>query len=109
MLASRFLLVERLQAYPDLDEAQKQRLQELLATEQYREVKPIMQTTVERGLERGLLQGERRATLRILEARFGPLSPVVKQRGEGLSREALAQLPVDLARAQSLKELHRED
>jgi hypothetical protein len=101
----RFLLAECREAYADLDPAQKQRLQELLATEQYREVKPIMQTTFERGLE----QGERRSTLRFLEARFGPLSPEVKQRVEALPLEALAQLQVDVAKAQSLKELHLDE
>jgi hypothetical protein len=101
----RFLLAECLEAYANLEEAQKARLQELLATEQYQEVKPIMQTTFERGLE----QGERRAALRFLEARFGPLPPEVKQRVEALSLGALAQLPMDVAKAQSLKELHLED
>jgi hypothetical protein len=113
----RFLLAECLEAYADLDPAQKQRLQELLATEQYQEVKPIMQTTfergleqgLERGLERGILQGERRSALRQLEARFGPLAPVVKQRVEALPPDAVAQLQLDLLKAQSLKELRLED
>jgi hypothetical protein len=101
----RFLLAECLEAYADLDEAQKERLQALLGTEQYREVQPLMMTTY----ERGILQGERRATLRQLEARFGPLSADVKQRVEALPPEALAQLQLDLLKAQSLKELRLED
>ena len=48
----RFLLAECLEAYSDLDEAQKERLQALLQTEAYREVEPIMKTTYERGIER---------------------------------------------------------
>jgi hypothetical protein len=105
----RFLLAECLEAYADLDEAQKERLQELLNTEPYQEVQPLMITTYERGIQRSILQGEQRSALRQLEAKFGPLSAEVKQRVEALSPEGLAQLQVDLLQAQSLKELHLED
>src|SRR5262249_51328122 len=54
----RFLLTECLEAYAELDEAQKQRLQALLQTEQYPEVEPLMKTTYERGIEHGIQQGE---------------------------------------------------
>jgi hypothetical protein len=101
----RFLLAECLEAYADLDEPQRQRLQELLATEPYAEVRPAMITTYERvriaeRLETALLQ---------LEARFGPLSPAVRQRVEALSPEDLRQLTLDLVKAQSLKELRLVD
>ncbi len=59
--------------------------------------------------ERGILQGEQRSALRMLEAKFGPLSAGVKQRVEALSPEELAQLQTDLLQAQSLKELRLED
>jgi len=101
----RFLLTECLEAYSDLDDAQKERLQKLMSTEQYQEVQPIMITTY----ERGILQGERKSALRQLEAKFGPLSPEVKQRVEALSPEELAQLQLDLLKAQSLKELRLDD
>jgi hypothetical protein len=42
-------------------------------------------------------------------AKFGPLSPEVKQRVEALAPEGLAQLLLDLLKAQSLKELRLED
>jgi hypothetical protein len=105
----RFLLAECLEAYADLDEAEQERLQRLLSTEQYQEVQPLMTTTYERGLERGILQGERRSALRQLEAKFGPLSPDVKQRVEALSPEGLAQLQIDLLKPLSLKELRLQD
>jgi hypothetical protein len=105
----RFLLAECLEAYGELDEAQKEQVRALLTTEPYREVQPLMITTYERGIEQGkeqgIVQGERRVTLRLLEAKFGSVSPEVKQRVEALSPEALAQLQVDLLHAQSLKEL----
>jgi hypothetical protein len=109
----RFLLAECLEAYADLDPAQKERLQALLKTEQYQEVQPLMTTTYERGLaqglERGIFQGEQRSALRILEKKFGPLSAEVKRRVEALPADALARLQLDLLEAKSLKELHLQD
>jgi hypothetical protein len=121
----QFLLAECLEAYAELDEAQKKRLQALLHTEAYHEVQPLMKTTYERGIEegieqgiqrgieqgiqRGIEQGERRSTLRQMEAKFGPLSPQVKQQVEALSPEALAQLQLELLKAQSLEELRLDD
>jgi hypothetical protein len=68
-----------------------------------------MITTYERGIERGILQGEQRSALRQLEAKFGPLSPDVKQRVEALSPEGLVQLQLDLLKAQSLQGLRLAD
>jgi hypothetical protein len=93
---------ECLKGYADLDQGQKQRL---LATEQYPEVRPIMLTTY----ERGILAGELRITLLVLEAKFGPLSPAARQRVEALSPAELRQLTLDLLKAQALKELRLED
>jgi flagellar biosynthesis/type III secretory pathway protein FliH len=113
----RFLLVECLEAYAELDDGQKERLQVLLQTDPYQEVESLMKTTYERGIEqgiergieqgieRGIEQGERRLTLRLLEAKFGPLSPKVKQQVEALSTEALTQLQLDLLKAQAIGEL----
>ena len=101
----RFLLTECLEPYAELDEAQNERLQALLHTEAYQEVEPLMQTTYERGIE----QGERRSALRLMEAKFGPLSSRVKQQVEALSPESLGQLQLDLLSAQSLEELRLGD
>ena len=109
----RYLLAECLEAYAELDEAEKQRLEALLQTEAYDEVGPLMKTTyergieqgIERGIERGIEQGERRLTLRLIEAKFGPLTPNLKQQVEALSPEALTQLQLDLLKAHTLEEL----
>jgi Domain of unknown function (DUF4351) len=105
----RFLLVECLEAYADLDDAQGEQLRALLQTEAYQEVDAVMKTTYERGIEqgieRGIIQGERRSTLRQLEAMFGPLSPTVKELVDAMSMEALEQLQLDLLTAKSLDEL----
>ena len=109
----RFLLAERLEAYAELDESQKERLQALLHAEAYREVEPLMKTTyecgIEDGIERGIEQGERRSALRQMEAKFGPLSAKVKQQVQALSSNALAQLQLDLLNAHSLEELRLDD
>ncbi len=68
MTFGAFSWPECLEAYAELDEAQKERLQALLHTEAYQEVGPLMKTTYERGIERGIerdvVQGERRSALR---------------------------------------------
>jgi hypothetical protein len=97
----RFLLAECLEAYAELDEDQKDRVQALLHTEAYREVEPLMKTTYERGIE----QGERRSALRQMEAKFGPLPPEVKGQVEALSLDAVIQPQLDLIKAESLEEL----
>jgi hypothetical protein len=114
----RFLLAECLEAYSDLDETQRQRLQALLTSEQYQEVRPFMTTTYERGILQGRQEGreegqregqlmERRENaLLLLEAKFGALSPEFKQRVEAMSAERLRQLLLDLVKAQTLEELH---
>jgi hypothetical protein len=80
-------------------------LQALLDTEPYREVKPIMITTYERGRIAGL----REMAILQLEEKFGPLSPEIRQRVETLSPEQLRQTMLAFVKAQSLKELHLED
>ena len=57
----------------------------------------------------GIELGERRSALRQMEAKFGPLTSEVRQKVEALTSEALAQLQVDLLKAQSLGELHLDD
>ena len=132
----RFLLAECLEAYADLDESQKERLEALLQTEAYQEVEPLMKTTYERGIEQGIEAasnkasnrassaassgieqgieqgielGERRSALRLMEAKFGPLTPEVKRQVEALSPEGLARLQLDLLEARVLEELHLDD
>jgi hypothetical protein len=65
-----------------------------------------MQTTYERGIQQGMLQGQRKAASLLLEDKFGPLSPEVKERVESLSEEQVRQLLLDLVKAGSLEELH---
>ena len=100
----RMLLTECVETYADLDENQWQRFQPLLATEPYREVRPLMQTTY----ERGKLDGQREAAVLQLEKRFGSLASAVKQRIEALSGEQLRQLVLDLVTTQSTEDLHLE-
>jgi hypothetical protein len=101
----RFLLAECVDAYGQLDEAQRQQMQALLATERYQEARSFMLTTY----ERGILEGQRRTALLQLEARFGALTPDARQRLEALSPEQLTQLLLGFAKGLSLKELSLED
>jgi Domain of unknown function (DUF4351) len=101
----RYLLAECVEAYGDLDEAQRQQLQALLTTEEYQQVRPVMITTY----ERGMIEGQRQMVLLQLEAKFGPLPAEVRQRVEALSPQQLRQLLLDFVKAQSLSELHLDN
>jgi hypothetical protein len=101
----RYLLRECLEAYSELDPAQRQQFDALLDTARYQEVKSSMITT----FERGRLTERREMALMLLEDRFGPLSPDVRQRVEALSFDELRQLIRDVHKAQSLKELRLEE
>jgi hypothetical protein len=101
----RELLRECLEAYSELDPAQRERFHALLDTAPYQEVKTSMITTY----ERGIVQGQRITALLQLEEKFGPLSPAVRQRVEALSPDELRQLTLDFVKAQSLKDLRLEE
>jgi hypothetical protein len=58
--------------------------------------------------ERGLREGERRALKKLLEGRFGPLSPEVQQRLEKLTDKQLDKLLLAGYKAQSPRELGLE-
>jgi hypothetical protein len=112
----RFLLRECVEAYAELDEQQIQEYEQLLQTEPYQEVRPMMTTTWEKGLAEGrtqgraegLAEGRREMVSMLLENRFGPLSPAVRARLDAWPVEQLPQLALAVAGAPSLRELGLE-
>jgi hypothetical protein len=59
--------------------------------------------------ERGKIAGQRELAVKLLERKFGPLSPVARQRMEALSPEEIEQVTIDFVQKESLKELRLED
>jgi hypothetical protein len=59
--------------------------------------------------ERGMIAGQLQLSLKQLEARFGPLSPKVRQRVESLLPETLLRIMIPFHKANSLKHLGLED
>jgi hypothetical protein len=112
----RFLLRECVEAYADLDEEQRREFDQLLTTEPYKEIRPMMTTTWEKGLaegraqglEQGRVLGLRHAIRVLLERQFGALSAAVTQRLDAWSADRLEELLVAAARASSLQELGLE-
>ena len=101
----RYLLLDCLEAYATLDEAQAQELGALLRTERYQGAQAMAMTTFEKGLQ----QGQR--TMLRKHAR-GPIRPVESQcpkRLDSLGPERLEALALELLKAQSLQELGLED
>ena len=131
----RYLLLDCLEAYATLDEVQAQELEALLRTERYQGAQAMAITTFEKGVqeglqraattfekgvqeglqraattfEKGLQLGQRTTLQKLLEARFGPLSPGGLQRLDSLSPERLEALTLELLEARSLQELGLED
>jgi hypothetical protein len=105
----RHLLLDCLEAYATLDEAQARELGALLRTERYQGAQIMAVTTFEKGVQAGLQQGQRTTLQKQLEARFGPLRPGAQERLESLSTEGLEALTLALLKAQSLQELGLED
>ncbi len=101
----RYLLLDCLEAYATLDEAQARELAALLQTERYQKAQAMTLTTFEKGLQ----EGQRTTLQELLEARFGPLSATAQERLESLSLEQLKALTRALLTAQSLQELGLED
>jgi hypothetical protein len=93
------------EAYLTLDEQQQRDYEQLLQTERYQEIGPMMQTTYEKGLEKG----QRRALQVQLERKFGPLSTEELRRLEEWSAERLNELLYGILDAPSLKELGLQD
>jgi hypothetical protein len=104
----RYLLLDCLEAYATLDEAQAQELEALLRTERYQGARAMAMTTFEKGVQAGLQQALRTMLRKQLEARFDALSPGAQERLDGLVPERLEALTLEVLKAQSLRELGLE-
>jgi flagellar biosynthesis/type III secretory pathway protein FliH len=84
----------------------------LLQTEKYKEIQPMMMTTYEKGVAKGLEQGvakglesARRMLQGLLARRFGPLNETTVETINSLPPERLEQIGMVLLDAKSLEEL----
>jgi hypothetical protein len=73
-----------------------------------RGIRTMATTYYERGFQEGERHGLRRALKKLLEGRFGPLSPEVRQRLEKLTDKQLDKVLLAGYKAQSLRELGLE-
>jgi len=109
----RFLLFECVDAYLPLEGPQLHEFEAWLNQDTNQGVQAMATTLLgasyERGLQEGLLQGQRQAVQTLLEARFRPLSPTARRRLESLPAEQLNQLLLAVLTAQSLQELGLEE
>lgn len=105
----KYLLVECLQAYAPLTDAEKIELANLLQTPTYQGVQAMNKTVFEEGMEKGIEQGQRRAIERALLRRFKALSSTARQRLASCPAEKLDDLLDAAIDAKSLKDLGLED
>jgi hypothetical protein len=108
-LAKKYLLGDCIKAYAPLTKEQWQAFDLLIRTPPYRGVLNMTKTWAEEGEERGILKGERRLVQRLLEKRFGRLSPAVEQRVAEFPLERIEAIGEALLTAASLRELGLED
>jgi hypothetical protein len=108
----RHLLAECTLAYSGLGEDQRRELNRVLAQESYQEARGMATNMLDEirqeGMEKGMEKGQRQILLMQLERRFGPLTPEVRQRLEGLTLEQVQTTLLNLLTAGSLKELGLE-
>ncbi len=97
----RYLLYECVEAYLALEGPQLAEYEGLLRTEPYQEAKAMAVTSFEKGMEKG----QRALLQRLLERRFGRLSPAALERLASWPAERLGDLAEALLTAASLKEL----
>jgi hypothetical protein len=113
----RFLLGECVQAYLSLDERQQGEFEKLTASEGYQKVRAMNTTWYEKGLEkgrsemnttwyeRGLEKGRLEVLVDLLADKFGPLSPEIEMKLQGLNAAELGELRKRLINAQSMQDL----
>jgi hypothetical protein len=108
--AGRYLLVNTVETYIDLDDEAREEFARLLSQEPSQEVR-IMELTwgeqIEaRGIEKGRLEGMRAVLLGQLERRFGPLAPATRERIQEITDgDELSGLADRLLDARSVEEL----
>ncbi len=101
----RYLLVDCVEAYWPLSGPQRQEYDELMRSERYKGVRPMVTTIFDE-----VRYQERRDLLRMqLETRFGTLSPQAQQRLKALTPERMRELAIAFARGQSLQDMGLED
>lgn len=101
----RFFLCECVQAYLPLEGPQLEEFNNLLVTEKYMAIQQVGTTWFEQGIETGIVRGQLRTLRKLLEKRFGPLSPAVLTRLEAFSEVERDRITVQLLDARSLAEL----
>jgi len=111
--ARKMLLCECVQAYAPLEDDQRVELYSLLEQPQRQGVRAMVKTWSEegeeRGMEKGILKGQRQILLNLLKTKFPDLSETARQRLNEWPAEKLLDLSLTLLKAQSPRELGLED
>jgi len=107
--AQRHILCECVEAYLPLEGPSLKEYDNTLLTRDFQEALMIGKTSFEKGIEKGIGQGQIALLRRQLESRFGRVNDAVANRLEKLSSEQINQLADKLLTANSLAELGLTD
>ncbi len=108
------LLTNVVEKYLKLDDVERVRFDELVATPEGKEVEMVVSIYEERGIEKGIVQGveqgilrgERKTLLRLLERKFAPLPDSVRTRLEAITNaEELERLTDTILTAETLEDM----
>ena len=102
----KFLLLNVIETYSKLSEDERERLERLISRKEYRTVQEVKETWSDRILKKGIVEGKRETLLRLLTARFGPLSPEVIAKVNAVSSADEVDAYLDrILTAESLKDI----
>jgi hypothetical protein len=101
----RFLLMEIIKAYLPLIGPHLEEYERLLLTEDFKMVRVLGQTTFEKGIETGELQGWKNSLRWQIERVFGPLSEKARAQLEAMPSDRLLELAGKIREAKTLADL----
>ncbi len=108
--AHLMLLTNVVEKYLKLDDVERVRFEELVATPEGKVVEMVVsiyeERGIEKGIEQGILRGERKTLLRQLERKFAPLPDSVRTRLEAITdAEELDRLTDTILTAETLEDM----
>jgi hypothetical protein len=102
----KFLLLNIIETYSMLSAEERAQLERLISRKEYRSVLEVKETWSERMRNEGIVQGKRETLLRLLTAKFGPLSPDVTKKVQAVSSAAELEAYLDrILKAKSLEDI----
>lgn len=107
--ARKALLANIVETYLKLTATEKTDFEQMIARPEAEEIREMISVYEERGIEKGIVAGQRRVLLHLLTTKFGKLPKKIRQQVEAIeSSEALDALSERILTATSLEDMKLE-